>query len=359
MRIILLLLVTTFTFPTSSWSQINWSIGKIENINPTAIALKGSVTLRKDNQLSITIDGNITLQTGDTKILVTTNTGTYYIKRENVVGIKPDNYKYLSGNLIGTKELSDSLMLIYRRSIYSKLDLNEVEIIQGRKPEYSLSDKGLIVTNQKLTKSKVCKIDVHSITVLDSSGEVSILSEGDFNCVVLNGENFFSCYALYNRFYSEYQEKRSLYSKAWKNAIKEMPLDSFLLMFGPFNRTEMIDIDKKIFVWDKKIVSYDVNLSNSYRSLSFLNKNLSLSLNTQVAAISPVFLFYNEYSNLSGNLSNTANTNSQSNYTGGIISNEFHETVMLIRQGNATIDVYEENIFSKKAFGSQFNFIGQ
>jgi hypothetical protein len=190
------------------------------------------------------------------------------------------------------------------------------------------------------------------------------MKDGDFNFLEINNFKGFYCRPVYNYIFNDFQQKLKDNIDGWKENMKQKNIENLIAIFGPFDGTETIPGDKKIFVWKKSVQAYYINITTSNRSSSYLTNNITSNISSNnslfYGGMSPFFIYGNSYRNsdISSKENSINTTLSLTNESGKIISKDEGFIFSIIQDiNNRTVEIYQENIFSEPQYGSPFKFI--
>jgi hypothetical protein len=365
--IITILLIFTLNVK-AQFSNINWNVVPDSIVlTPIKFQSEGTFTFRYTSGASpIQLAGKFTIFPKD-KILYYNN-GENLIKFSNysdVIGLNLNSYKYFSNDDLNSRDFYDSLLQGYRKNLFKVVDLAEIEIQISKKNKFEIIDNDLKVKRPFVLKGKLCTIELEQVTILTEEGDLFTIYDGDFNYLKLGQTKVFECRDLYKYIFERYVDKLNEVIANWKKNNSTRSIDFFIENYGPFDFQYDLPFNKKLFVWNKKNIKYNISLNSTTYSKSLNRGTFYRNQN-----ISPLFYYYNQansryipsYISTNNNLVGTGNTISsnttQSIQNGEVTSNEESIIMSLIFDSSGKlIESYQERVFATPEYGRIFRFI--
>lgn len=353
--------------PKKSYCQINWNtISDTFTLSPNKIFEKGLVTISNTQSgASIQVNGSLEFLMKENQILFNDGNNVFHFKNSDILNIKLENYgRTFFADELFKKDFGDSILQHHRKTVYKNLGLNKIIFSLSKRNEYDFENSLLVLKNQKKIEGKLCYVGIDKIVILNENGDLNTIEDGDFNFLQMDQFKGFACKELYDHIFEKFQQNLDENIKEWKEKVSKKSLEDLIQIFGPMERIENIDADKKIIVWKKTFQSYYVNFSTNSYGFTSIHNIAATEINTYndffLGTISPFFIYGNNNRNTNLSIySNTSITSNNSSSLSGSILTKDNGTVLSVVQDSLgkTIQVYQENIFSKPDYGSPFRFI--
>jgi hypothetical protein len=352
----------------STFGQIKWEVvDESFTLTPSIIVEKGTLDVfigRSKDQITKEGTGEITIDLTEKVIYLNDGNNIYKFKSDLIKKLTIEGYKIFIGEELFKKEFADSLLFNYRKKIYPKINLIEIEFSSSKRVLYDFSDEGFVLKNQKKSKGKICYVSPTRIIILYDNGELDEFKDGDFNFLQVNSFKAFKCRNLYDYLFKDFENGLIRNIKRWENEILKLNLDSAISLFGVIDNITSISPDRRMISWKKERPVYNINLSNtkvtsSYSKSSSQTNYFSTRLST-IYSISPFFLYGNAYRTEDVSFSSSGITllSSQSSQSGYVRLEDDGYSITMIQDNNGkNLRIFHQNVFSEPRYGEPFRFV--
>ena len=336
-------------------SKINWNvINDSINLSPSRIKANGSFVYEKaSGRADAQIFGEMTVLLKEQQIFYNNGVNLFKLNYSDFKFLDLDSIKLFTLNDLNQKTFPDSITYHYRKYLYNKLDLNEIIVLISKKNKFELIDGELKIRNPSYINGKICSVSIDNLVLLTAEGELINFSDGDFVNVTVLGKKYMECKTLYNFCYNYFTNDLLNLKDNFATKIKESKIEDLVNLVGPFDKVQLLPNNNKIYIWNKPLPKYYINISTTASSFSRFNSFSNYNLNT-----SPIFSYTNTYRYLNSNTFGTSSSTSKITQGGEVSTvDEGQLLSLVIDANNKIISVYQERLFAEPSYGLPFRFI--
>lgn len=344
---LLLFCLTFLLISKNSFSQkINWNfIADSLTLSPNRISGKGDISIN-NKSTSYALNGSFTFLLNDEILFFKDSLGLYKLKYSEIENVQLENGDIIPKSLLNNKNSKDSILLKFRKSIYKKLLLNEIEILFSEENKYVVSDFTIKVKNPLYLKGKICQVGFYNLFILTEEGELLKINDGDFINIIFENKKYLECRDLYQMVFDNYSEDLKKLTNYYDSLLKISTIDDLVKFLGPYEKILNLPKGNKLYVWDKPKFKEILDLRTS--------SNLFTNSNTY-------FPNFNKGSNgfLMFNYANSMLSSFGSSWQTGSVTtiNEAEILSLTVDDSGKIINVYQERIFPSIKYGVTIKFI--
>jgi hypothetical protein len=349
-------------------AQLKWEVAEESiTLTPDIFIEKGVLyvsILRNRDRVERACRGEITIDLSEKVIYFNDNENIFRFKKDDISRLSIDGVGTVEGQEVFNKDFADSLKINYRSSLYTRLNLNEIEFSSSKRIAYDIGNDGLFLKNQKKSLGKICYVSQKSIVILYENGDLEEFKEGDYNYLQVGTFKAFKCIHLYDYIYGEFKNQLKDNIARWESNALNLDLESLISRFGSFDNISTVSPDLKMIVWKKTVPVYSINMGTTTNTFSHSQASLNGQINTyqktDLYGFSPLLVFGNSYRNTVSNMSSSGTTQvmAQTRQSGLVsVKDEGYSVSVLLNANNKGLKIFHQNIFTDPNYGEPFRFI--